>query len=55
MMVTSKDVTPKKEVASEKRLDTGKNRLKRLSFDNKGTFVFCYIPFTQTALLQCLL
>ena len=50
MNMKRKDFTPKKELKDGKRLDTGRKRMnekafiqntntmKRLSFDNKGTF-----------------
>ena len=54
MRMKRKNFTPTKELESGKQLDTGRNTMKRVSFNNKGVFVFFYIPFTHTALLQCL-
>ena len=42
MNMKRKDFTPKKELESKKRLDTGRNSMKRISFDDKGTFV-CFV------------
>ena len=52
MNMKMKDFTPKKELKDGKRLDTGRKRMngkafiqntmKRLSFDNKDTFV-CFV------------
>ena len=54
MNMKRKDFTPKKELKDGKRLDTGRKRInekpfiqntmKRLSFDNKGTFVCLLHP-----------
>ena len=52
MSMKRKNSTPKKELESRKQLDTGKNAIKELSFDNQGTCMFCYIPFKHTTLLQ---
>ena len=54
MRMKRKNFTPTKELESGKQLDTGRNTMNRVSFNNKGVFVFFYIPFTHTALLQCL-
>ena len=42
MNMKRKDFTPKKELESRKRLDTGRNTMKKISFDDKGTFV-CFV------------
>ena len=42
MNMRRKDFTPKKELESGKRFDTGWNTMKRISFDNKGTFM-CFV------------
>ena len=39
MNTKRKDFTPTKELESGKRLDNGRNTMKRITFDNKGTFV----------------
>ena len=43
-----KDFTPKRELWSGKRLNTGTNTMKRLPFDNKGTFVCFVTPSLDT-------
>ena len=45
MNMKRKDFTPKKELDSGKLLNTGRNTMERLSFDNKGTFV-CFVTFS---------
>ena len=44
MSMKRKDFIPKKELKSRKWFNTGRNTMKRLSFENKGICVFYYIP-----------
>ena len=48
MNMKMKDFTPKRELWSGKRLNTGTNTMKRLPFDNKGTFVCFVTPSLDT-------